>query len=130
MRHNLDVMHIEKIWCDSLIGTLLNIPSNSKDSIKARKDLAALGLRKNLHPKAGPNRTFLPAACYTLTKDEKKELCNCLYNIKVPEGYSSNIRTLVDMKNLNLVGMKSHDCHVLFQHILHVAIRGVLPRKI
>ncbi|XP_062093498.1 uncharacterized protein LOC133799500 [Humulus lupulus] len=123
LRHNLDVMHIEKNVCDSLIGTLLNIPSKSKDGIKARKDLAALGLRKNLHPKADPNRTFLPVACYTLTKDEKKELCNCLYNIKVPEGYSSNIRTLVDMKNLNLVGMKSHDCHVLFQHILPVAIR-------
>ena len=26
VRHNLDVMHIEKNVCESLIGTLLNIP--------------------------------------------------------------------------------------------------------
>ena len=130
LRHNLDVMHIEKNVCDSLIGTLLNIPSKSKDGIKARKDLVEMGLRKKLHPIVGPKRTFLPAACYTLSKDEKIQLCDCLYNIKVPEGYSSNIRTLVDMKNLNLVGMKSHDCHILIQHFLPVAIRGVLPKKV
>ena len=36
IRHNLDVMYIEKNVCDSLIGTLLNIPGKTKDGIKAR----------------------------------------------------------------------------------------------
>ena len=31
VRHNLDVMHIEKNVCDSLIGTFLNIPGKTKD---------------------------------------------------------------------------------------------------
>ena len=31
VRHNLDVMHIEKNVCESLIGTLLNIPGKTND---------------------------------------------------------------------------------------------------
>ena len=30
------------------------------------------------------------------------------------------------MKDLKLVGLKSHDCHVLMQHLLPVAIRGII----
>ena len=58
------------------------------------------------------------------------EICRCLFNIKVPDGYSSNIRSLVDMKSCILTGMKSHDCHILMQHLLPVAIRSVLPRRV
>ena len=93
VRHNLDVMHIEKNVCDSLIGTLLNIPGKTKDGIKARQDFQALGIRDELTPKPDGRRIYLPPAAYTLTKDEKMEICKCLFNIKVPEGYSSNIRT-------------------------------------
>ena len=39
LRHNLDVMHIEKNVCDSIVGTLLNIDGKTKDTWKARKDL-------------------------------------------------------------------------------------------
>ena len=31
---------------------------------------------------------------------------------------------------LKLVGLKSHDCHVLMQQLLPVAIRGTLPEKV
>ena len=33
LRHNLDVMHIEKNICDSIIGTLLNIEGKTKDTL-------------------------------------------------------------------------------------------------
>ena len=36
VRHNLDVMHIEKNVCESLIGTLLNMPGKTKDGEKTR----------------------------------------------------------------------------------------------
>ena len=51
IRHNLDVMHIEKNVCDSLIGTLLNILGKTKDGIKARQDLVAMGISDELTPK-------------------------------------------------------------------------------
>ena len=34
------------------------------------------------------------------------------------------------MKDLKLVGVKSHDCHVLMQQLLSVAIRDILPNKV
>ncbi|XP_074363625.1 uncharacterized protein LOC141718447 [Apium graveolens] len=37
--HNLDVMHIEKNICDSVLGTLLNIGGKTKDHLAARLDL-------------------------------------------------------------------------------------------
>jgi len=50
--------------------------------------------------------------------------------MKVPQGYSSNIKSLVFVNVLKLVGLKSHDCHVLMQQLLPVAIRGTLPEKV
>jgi hypothetical protein len=35
VRHNLDVMHIEKNICERILGTLLQIPSKSKDGENA-----------------------------------------------------------------------------------------------
>ena len=36
LRHNLDVMHIEKNVVDNIIGTLLNLGGKTKDNLKAR----------------------------------------------------------------------------------------------
>nr|GEW46342.1 hypothetical protein [Tanacetum cinerariifolium] len=44
-RHCLDVMHIEKNVCESLLGLLLNIPGKTKDGVNARKDMLAMGIR-------------------------------------------------------------------------------------
>ena len=34
------------------------------------------------------------------------------------------------MTEMKLVGLKSHDCHVLMQQLLPVAIHGILPDKV
>ena len=34
------------------------------------------------------------------------------------------------MNDLKLIGLKSHDCHVLMQQLLPVAIRGILPKNV
>ena len=36
LRHNLDVMHIEKNVVDNIIGTLLNLDGKTNDNLKAR----------------------------------------------------------------------------------------------
>ncbi|XP_070009948.1 uncharacterized protein [Nicotiana sylvestris] len=51
LRHNLDVMHIEKNIVDNVIGTLLDILGKTKDHANARYDLKKMGIRKNLQPK-------------------------------------------------------------------------------
>ena len=55
VRHNLDVMHIEKNVCESIISTLLNIPGNTKDGLNSRLDLLEMGLRCELGPRFESN---------------------------------------------------------------------------
>ena len=131
VRHCLDVMHIEKNVCESLIGLLLNIKGKTKDGVNVRKDMVEMGIRDELAPQEiGNKRTYLPAACYTLSKAEKIKFCQCLHDVKVPSGYSANIKKLVSMKDLKLIGMKSHDCHVLITQMIPIAIRGILPPRV
>ena len=130
VRHNLDVMHIEKNVCESIIGTLLNVPGKTKDGVKSRLDLLEMGLRSELAPRFGLKRTYLPPACYTLSKEEKKIVLQTLADLKVPEGYCSNFRNLMSMEELKLSGLKSHDYHALMQQLLPVAIRSVLPKHV
>ncbi|XP_056695469.1 uncharacterized protein [Spinacia oleracea] len=131
VRHSLDVMHIEKNVFDSLIGTLLNMPGKTKDGLNARSDLEELDIRKELHiVEETGKRKYLPPAAYTLSKKEKIELCTSLAGVKVPEGYSSNISSLVSVENTKLVGLKSHDCHVLMEDFLPIAIRSILPKNV
>ena len=108
---------MEKNVCDSIIGTLLNIKGKTKDGINARKDLVEIGVRLELRPQSHGKWTYLPPACHTLSKSEKISFCGCLQGVKVPQGYSSNIKSLVSMKDLKLMGLKSHDCHVLMQDL-------------
>jgi hypothetical protein len=91
------------------------------------KYMIAMGIRSELAPQKHEKRTYLPPACYALSKKEKISLFEWLKSIKVPSGYSSNISKKVSMNDLKLIGMKSHDCHVLLTHLLPVAIRGILP---
>ncbi|XP_058202686.1 uncharacterized protein LOC131317134 [Rhododendron vialii] len=130
IRHILDVMHIEKNLLESIIGTLLNIPGKTKDGVNSRLDLIEKGLREELAPVIGEKRTYLPPACYTLSREEKKIFCTTLLELKVPDGYSSNIRSKVSMPDLKLYGLKSHDCHVLMQQLLPLALRSVLPKEV
>ncbi|XP_056687930.1 uncharacterized protein [Spinacia oleracea] len=130
VRHCLDIMHIEKNVCDSLIGTLLNVPGKTKDGENARYDLKDMGIRSELHVVEVKPKKYLPPAAYTLSRKEKKVLCESLAGVKVPEGFSSNFRNLISMENLKLVGLKSHDCHILMQYLLPVAISSILPKNV
>ncbi|XP_019051541.1 PREDICTED: uncharacterized protein LOC104587313 [Nelumbo nucifera] len=130
-RHNLDVMHIEKNICDNLIGTLLNLDGKTKDNVKARLDLRVMRIRPELHPQQhGSNFAYLPLACYSLSSAEKEVFCRVLKSIKAPDGYASNISQRVDVRQRKIWGLKSHDCHVLMQQLLPLAMRRTLPKNV
>ena len=44
VRHCIDVMHVEKNVCDSVIRTLLIIQGKTKDCLNTRQDLADMGI--------------------------------------------------------------------------------------
>lgn len=72
-------------------------------------------------------RTYLPPACYTLSREEKKILLQTLADLKVPEGYCSNFRNFESMEEFKLSGLKSHNYSALIQQLLQIAIRSLLP---
>ncbi|KAK8600505.1 hypothetical protein V6N12_050358 [Hibiscus sabdariffa] len=76
LRHNLDVMHIEKNICDNILGTMLNIEGKTKDTVTARLDLEDMKIKKELQLKKREDGSYLmPHACYTLSKEERKKFC-------------------------------------------------------
>ncbi|RVX01357.1 hypothetical protein CK203_031234 [Vitis vinifera] len=123
LRHNIDVMHVEKNVCDSVVGTLLNIVGKTKDTNKARLDLADMNIRKELHLQIQGNKLVKPHACYTLTVEVRKEFCKFLKSVKFPDGYAANLSRNVSINDGKISGLKSHDCHVLLQKLLPIAIR-------
>ena len=91
MRHNLDVMHIESNVCESVIATILGL-DKSKDHAKARDDLQEMGIRPKLHPIVDESgKRYYPPPCFLMNRAEKEIFCGVLKQIKVPDGYSSNI---------------------------------------
>lgn len=130
LRHNLDVMHIEKNISDNFLGTFMNIKGKTKDTINTRLDLQAMNIRPDLHPIQEGSKFILPAASYTLSSEEKHRFCLFLKQLKLPDGFSSNISHCVNLKEHKISGLKSHDCHVLLQRLLPLALRGLLPKTV
>lgn len=48
--------------------------------------------------------------------------------MKLLDGYSSNVGNCVVLEKCKIIGLKSHDCHVLMQQLLLVALKGLLPK--
>lgn len=132
--HCIDVMHIAKNVCESLVATLLNIPDKTKDTGSSRKDLESLKIREGLWAdvddsvvgKVNKMVSKFKPACYNLSLGELDKIFNCLANVRVSFGHSSNKHRYLSYEKKTLSGMKSHDCHVIITQILPVAIRGIM----
>ncbi|KAM6562750.1 hypothetical protein CsatB_022748 [Cannabis sativa] len=110
LKHNIDVMHVEKNVCDSLLGTILD-NEKSKDTTNARHDLKKLGVRESLWIYEDERGKLLkPHAPYVLKPDDRIKFLN--------EHFP------------NVIGLKSHDCHVIMQRLLSVGVRKFLPNAI
>ncbi|KAL0007409.1 hypothetical protein SO802_008911 [Lithocarpus litseifolius] len=131
LRHNLDVMHIEKNVTDNIIGTLLGLKGKTKDNPEARLDLQAMGIRSALHLKSSVGGKYtMPHACFNMTAREKDGFLQVLKDVRVPDGYASNISRRVNLKDRTISGLKSHDNHILMQQLLPIALRKSLPASV
>ncbi|XP_020081242.1 uncharacterized protein LOC109704874 [Ananas comosus] len=130
LRHNLDLMHIEKNIFDNIHGTLMNIKGKTKDTMKSRLDLQAMNIRPELHPLRKGDKFVLPVASYMLSPNEKHTFCLFLKQLRVPDGFSSNISHCINLKEHKISGLKSHDCHIMLQRLLPLALRGLLPKEV
>ena len=131
--HALDGMPITKNVTESLLGTLMQSKGKGKDSLQCRMDLDDMAVRVELLPLTLPDgKKNLPVASWSLQTKEKERLLRFFHELKVPIGYSSNIRRIANVKDLkfNMSCLKAYDCHVIMMQLLPVAIRGVLLEKV
>ncbi|KAL1316465.1 hypothetical protein AAHE18_15G068200 [Arachis hypogaea] len=102
------------------------IHGKTKDNLNSRLDMEELGIKKDLHPiREGEKVLSLPDAIYKLNNKERRSLCEFLQNVKVPDGYSSNIRRCINLKEKKIYGLKTHDCHVLLECFLPLILQGL-----
>jgi hypothetical protein len=92
VRHAIDRMHLQKNVFERTMG-FLGLIGKVKDGLKLRKDLVDLKIRQELHPQPHPNgKQYLPPTSYNLTQHDRLAICKCLCGLKVPTGFSSDIR--------------------------------------
>ncbi|XP_056698101.1 uncharacterized protein [Spinacia oleracea] len=132
IRHNLDVMHIEKNVFDNVFHTVMDVKGKTKDNVKERRDLKVYCKRRKLEARdivnsKGKEVTIMPNAPFVLPKDKRKLVCEWVNKLKFPDGYALNLGYCVDLKDCKLFGMKSHDCHVFMQRLLPVVFKDLLP---
>jgi hypothetical protein len=130
LRHNLDVMHVEKNVFENIFNTVMNVKGKTKDNDKARDDIWLYCKRNDLLLVERPNgKKLKPRANYTLSPDEAKSVCRWVKEVKMPDGYSSNLARCADVDKGRMRGMKSHDCHVFMQTLLPIAFSS-LPQHV
>ncbi|XP_026427752.1 uncharacterized protein LOC113323636 isoform X2 [Papaver somniferum] len=123
IRHITGVMHTEKNITEHLLNIMMG-NSKSKDSPAARQDMEYMGIRKKLWLKEDveTGRTVMERGTFELMKKEKIEFCTVLKNLKVPSGFSTNLRNCVIVNPPDLRNFKSHDYHVVMQHLLPLLV--------
>lgn len=127
LRHNFDFMHIGKNVSESLVNTFMGIDGKSKDNLNSRLDLQVLGIKSDLHPVEVEDQLYLPPAPYSMSPNEKKLFCKVLKGVKFPHGYASDIRHNVHVNERKIFGLKSHESHIILQHLLPLCVRKILP---
>ena len=81
IRHNLDVMHIEKNVFEQIINTVMNVKGKTKDDLRSRKDMCTHCKRRRLNAQAvevceGSVCEVMLLPPYVLSKDQRKVLCD------------------------------------------------------
>ena len=118
IRNTLDIMHYEVNLAKNILKTI----TGKKDSVHVRRDLQRRNVRRHLwltpHP-SKPGTMVKPRASYVLTEEEFQMFAKCIESLKLPSGYSADLKKSIRKKNFG--GLKSHDYHILMQQLMPVA---------
>ena len=128
LKHNLDVMHIKRNVCDSILGTLL-MNDKTKDTSNARVDLEKLNIRRPQWLEKRGNKFYRPHPKYSFKVDDRRLFCQFIKDVKLPDGFGSNISNRVTDNNTNISGLKAHDCHILMQRLLPIGVKVFLEKN-
>jgi len=68
----------------------MNTKGKGKDYENVRTDLEEMGIRLEIYIQEAGNGKDLPVAAITMSRKEKKELCQFLHSVIFPSKYGSN----------------------------------------
>ena len=123
--HNIDLMHQERNVAESIISMCFDFTGQTKDNMNARRDLAELCDRPHLELRKNPSGSeSRPLAPYCLKRQEREEIFQWLKKLRFPDRYAANIKRAVNLDTGKLVGLKSHDYHILIERLVPVMFRG------
>ena len=114
---------------ENLFHTVMDTKGKTKDNAQARMDVKEYCRRPDDELVEIRGRMVKPIAKYTLNLEQKRHICQWVKKLKLPDGYASNLSRCVDMKEVKLYGIKSHDCHVFMQRLLPIAF-ATLPENV
>jgi hypothetical protein len=118
-------MHQERNVEESIISMCFDFTSQTKDNIKARRDLAKLCNHPHLEVRQNPSGyESRPRAPYCLMLKEREEIFQWLEQLKFPDRYAANIKRAVNLDTSKIVGLKSHDYHILIERLVPVMFCG------
>ncbi|KAL0331757.1 UNVERIFIED_CONTAM: hypothetical protein Sangu_1721200 [Sesamum angustifolium] len=107
----------------------MDIKGKIKDNMNAHRNLKIICNRPELElDERRPN--IMPKAVYTLAKERKRRVCEWIRGLKFPYGYASTLPHCIDMMELRMHGIKSHDCHVFMQKLIQIVFREMLPEHV
>jgi hypothetical protein len=121
LMHNIDVMHQERNMGESIISTCMGFPGKIKDNKKARQDLVELCNCPSLELKVNGGK---PRASFYFKPQHRKEVMRCMKGLKFHNGYAAGLRQSINMVIGKLIGLKSHDYHIIMERLLPVMFWG------
>jgi uncharacterized protein (UPF0262 family) len=65
-----------------------------------------------------------------MISDEKKIFCQILKGVKFPAGYAYDIRHNIHVNEKKIFALKSHESHIILQHLLSLTVRRILPKMV
>ncbi|XP_017970474.1 PREDICTED: uncharacterized protein LOC18609682 [Theobroma cacao] len=86
-----DVMHIGRNFFENILNTMIDVKGRTKDNIKARQDLKVYCKRPKLELVENNRKLYKPKAVYTLNKEEIRNVCAWVKQLRLPNGFASNI---------------------------------------
>ncbi|KAL3690030.1 hypothetical protein R1sor_016339 [Riccia sorocarpa] len=124
IHHLLDHMHIEANVVKSLIKHMFG----DKDNVRARRGCEEF----NMHPESwmqvsDDGTETMPPAPWVLRKEERKTLCQRISKIRFPTDiFGSYLRKAFTTDKASWPSdLKSHDFHILLQHVLPTCLHGL-----
>ena len=99
LRHNLDVMHVEKNVFENIFNTVMDVKGKRKDNIKARLDIALFYNRQNMKLVRDESRVAKLRASFVLKKNAQLLVYKWLKSLRFLDGHASNISSWLIRRN-------------------------------